>query len=173
MISSIILTLFGYIASSEAYEACKFLKNNTVLLYCPDKGAYIGYCCGYNSYYDVDTACCYYTAVYGLWYFWICILIFICLVALCGACFKRASDARKPASVRTSTTSNNQGTTYETATYTVPQGSTEAVVTVVEDKPPSYNEVQQGIQAQQSAMASYGTQPPQHHSSSSSSDEHS
>lgn len=157
MFISIVLSFFGLLASSEAYEACAFVKNGSVLLYCADKGAYIGYCCNYNPTLEVETNCCYYTAWYGLWYLWLCVFAFILLVSLCGACCKRAAEAKRVNSARSSM-SSNQGTTYETAAYSVPQGNTEAVVTL-EDNPPAYSDIQkQGVQAQHAEMAGYGSQ---------------
>uniref|UniRef100_H2YE78 Vesicular, overexpressed in cancer, prosurvival protein 1 n=1 Tax=Ciona savignyi TaxID=51511 RepID=H2YE78_CIOSA len=129
------LSFHGCFQLIQAREVCTTDHDTTLI--CPDSYSSIGFCCNYqgNGRYN---NCCSYTAVWGLWYFWFCIVTFVFIVggvvALCKFCSKKGSNSSR-GSVAHSDIASPTVVAYNPAT---------AVSTVkVSDFPPSYDQLQQ------------------------------
>nr|XP_002131028.1 uncharacterized protein LOC100187132 [Ciona intestinalis] len=139
--------------NAQAREVCATDPDHALI--CPDYYSSIGFCCNYqNGYYQ---NCCTYTAVWGLWYFWFCLVSFFFIVggvvALCKYCATKNNSSR-----------NSSIADTETAAVPVVFSAQQAppVQAKVSDFPPSYDQLQhQGLDAQTQQFNSYGSsQPP-------------
>jgi len=143
MLSSIAVLLVSALAVAEARDACQYV--NGTLFYCLDYGTSYGYCCNSDSdgFYQ---NCCYYTAFYGLWYFWMCLFGFLMMIGLCTVVMK---SCMRP---KTSTTSVSRSTS-SSPNYSAQQASVQM------DLPPTYSDVtKDGVEAQYQAYENYGQQ---------------
>ncbi|CAK8671443.1 unnamed protein product [Clavelina lepadiformis] len=118
---------------------------------CYDKGNEIGYCCQYY-----ENTCCYYTAVWGLWYFWFGIILFVLSIILLVVriCFIRSLRRRQR---------NLHVTTVTTQQAGIPNQGYGGINTS-NDYPPSYQQVQKdyftGNKSNPSQTGNVYAQPP-------------